>query len=126
MRHTMIGFAAVLGLGLGLGSAGPSQAASQMSEAEYRAALETCKQAATPQLKDECVSNAKNRFERGQGAEKKAGDVTDKAGKAAKDKAEKAAKDKAMGQSDAGMKGAGAKEAKEKGGQMMKGKAKTN
>lgn len=110
-----IGLSVVAGLALSVGLSGVSLGASQMSEAEYRAALEACKSEATAKLKDECVSNARNRYERGKGAEKKAGGMADEA--------EKAGKAKAMGKSDAGMKGA-----KEKGAEMMKskGKAKTN
>ena len=49
----------------------PSRAASQMSDAEYRAESAACKKIAVAKLRDECVSNAGNKYERGKGAEKK-------------------------------------------------------
>ncbi len=58
-------------------------AASQMSDAEYRAELAACKKVAVAKLRDECVSNADNKYEVGKGAEMKS------AGEAGKDKTKK-------------------------------------
>ena len=38
------------------------------SDSEYRAELRECRQLANPTQKDDCVSNARNRFGRGNGA----------------------------------------------------------
>ena len=69
--------------------AGTAQTASGKSDAEYRAAIEACKAEASPKKRDECVSNAKNRFERGKGAEKKTEDAKQKAKGKAADKMKK-------------------------------------
>lgn len=92
-----------------------SPAASDMSDAEYRAAIAACKVEANPQKRDECVSNAKNRYEKGKGAQKKASDAAEDAEKGTKGKA----KAKIKGKADSEMKGV-----KDKGKQMMKTKGK--
>lgn len=111
MRMMKAGLAVLVGFGLWAGTAGISSAASQMSEKDYRAALEACKKEATAKLKDECVSNAKNRYERGMGAEKKASGKTGET--------MKGGEEKAKGKAETEMKGA-----KDKGAKMMESKGK--
>ena len=104
MRVTGYGVIVIAVLALGTVTTG-TWAASQMSESEYRATLETCKKEATPQLKDECVSNARNRYERGMGAEKKSDEAVQEG--------------KKPGKADMKMKGG-----KAKGAEMLKSKGK--
>jgi curli biogenesis system outer membrane secretion channel CsgG len=80
MRKLTVVLAAVVASAL---LAGPAGAAAQMSAKDYRAALAACKKEANPKKRDECVSNAKNRYEKGKGAQHQATDATkDMKGKA--------------------------------------------
>lgn len=111
MRTLTVVLAAVVASAL---LAGPAGAAAQMSEKDYRAALAACKKEANPKKRDECVSNAKNRYEKGKAAEKKASGMqkstkstaksqTDAASKGAQKKATDAVKGaQAKGSSEAG------------------------
>lgn len=69
---------AALALALGTGAA---TAAGEQSEEQYRAALENCKRIAEPTKRDECVSNAQNKLQRGNKAEKAPAQKKAKGGK---------------------------------------------
>ncbi len=90
-KASLFAILAIVGLGLS-GGAGWSQ--SQNAETEYRAELQQCKKLAEPKARDECVSNAKNRYERGKKAEKMPADKgamdKDKAGGKKSDQGKKA------------------------------------
>ena len=92
-------FLLALGFGLATLIAAPSYGVAQ-TDKDLIDALNECKKIANPQEKDDCVSNAENRYGRGQGGEKeeqqdgqgKKGDKGDKADKSKK--SDKAKKDK--------------------------------
>ncbi len=62
------------------------EAANAKSDKEAKAQLQECKKIADPKQRDECVSNAQNRLEKGKGAAKKEKASGEKAMKKAKGK----------------------------------------